>query len=149
MKELLTMLALASPAAAQPMGMPAGPGACEPMLGTLMTAASYALVAAVGYWVLQHADKETHNCVKRTGVTVGALLIILGLLGFICGLANHIRMAAAPSSCGGGGGHAGMTGNRPLLPPGPPPGMMMREMGGQQPPEKARKAGTGSAKTAK
>ncbi len=146
--KIAAILFLASPAAAQPMGMPPGPGSCDPMTGTLVTAAIYAILAAIGYWVLQHADKETHSCVRRTGATVGTLLVLFGLAGFLCGVVSHIKKTAS-SACSCGGGHAGMMGERRMLPPGPPPAGMMPGLPGQQPPAKPGKTEAGAAKSSK
>lgn len=140
MKVLTGILLLSSPAAAQSMGMPNGPCACGPSTATLLAAAVYAILAAIGYWVLQHADKETHNCVKRTGATVGAVLAIVGLIGLLCGVASHIKTAAAPQRSCGMGMHAGMMGD--MLPPGPPHAGMMQM---RQPPEKPQKADASKA----
>lgn len=52
--------------------------------------ALYAALAALGYWVLQHAAKETAGFVKRTGVVLGMTLVIIGLLGVLCGVGSHI-----------------------------------------------------------
>ncbi len=43
----------------------------------------FALLAAIGYWVLQHAagNKEAEVYVKRTGQTVGWALLVISLLG--------------------------------------------------------------------
>ncbi|MBU2573282.1 MAG: hypothetical protein KKH28_04310 [Elusimicrobia bacterium] len=122
MKGLITVFLLSLPASAHAMGLRGCAGNCDPMIGELMSAALYAVVAALGYWVLQHADKEARNYVRRTGLTTGGLLVVFGLLGFLCGIAGHVKTAASPKTCGGGGGHAGMTGEMPMMPPGHPPG---------------------------
>ena|GEM_PF-5513146 len=59
----------------------------------------YSLVAALGYWVMQHAAKETANCVKRTGSVLGTVLVVIGLLGVLCGAASHVRKSLCKKSC--------------------------------------------------
>jgi len=100
MKLFITVLLVALPAAAQAMGMH-GCGGCDgPSQGCgQMGAVLYAAMAALGYWVLQHADKDTRSLVKKTGQVVAWTLIVLGLLGLLCGVGAHITKAA--SKCGG------------------------------------------------
>ena len=127
MKGLITVFLLSLPAVSQAMGMYEGPGKCDPMVGNLIASALFAVIAALGYWVLQHADKETHNCVKRTGWTVGGLLVVIGLLGFLCGVAAHIKKAAPCRACHEvkceeeDNDSAEMKKEMPMLPPGHPP----------------------------
>ncbi|MBI4801561.1 MAG: hypothetical protein HY796_03455 [Elusimicrobia bacterium] len=150
MKRLTAVFLMSLPASAHAMSMRGGAGNCDSAIGGLMAAALYAAVAALGYWTLQHADKEAHNCVRRTGMTVGGLLVVVGLLGFLCGVAGHVRTAASSKTCGGGHGYAGMMGEMPMLPPGPPPAGMLREIqtrqAGQQSAEKVKKPEAGAKK---
>lgn len=48
-----------------------------------VTIVLFALLAAVGYWVLQHAakEKEAEVYIKRTGQVVGWALLLISLLG--------------------------------------------------------------------
>lgn len=93
MKILITLFFVALPAAAQACGGHGmgygggyGHGGCgfAPFL-------LCAVMAALGYWVLQHSGKETAVYVKRTGSTVGLALVIVGLLGLMCTLGSHIK----------------------------------------------------------
>ena len=96
----MTTALVALPAAAQATGMYGGElhgEACP--VGMHLAAILYAGVAALGYWVLQHADKDTRGLVKKTGQVVAWTLIVLGLLGFLCGVGSHITKAAG--KCGG------------------------------------------------
>lgn len=103
MKKLFIILLLGAPLAAHAMG-----GYGERFYGhsqaaAHIAAALYALMAALGYWVLQHAAKETADYVKRTGQVLGWLLIVIGLLGLLCGVTSHVKKYACPGECGGGG----------------------------------------------
>ena len=100
MKWFITVLLIALPAAAQAMGMHRGGeyGGVSPASMHLVTVL-YAAVAALGYWVLQHADKDTRGFVRKTGYLVAWILIVLGLAGFLCGIGVHITNAV--SKCGG------------------------------------------------
>ena len=63
-----------------------------PMHGGIHGAiALYAVLAALGYWVLQHAWKETASLIKRTGAVVGLLLVVIGLAGILCGVGSHMK----------------------------------------------------------
>lgn len=91
MKILITLVLVAFPAAAQACGMSGGGymgghGGCgfAPFL-------LCALIAALGYWVAQHAAKETANCIKRLGSVTGTILVIIGLLGILCAAGSHIK----------------------------------------------------------
>ena len=100
MKWFITALLVALPAAAQAMGMHGGEGrAGAAPIGMHLVTVLYAGVAALGYWVLQHADKDTRGLVKKTGQVVAWTLIVLGLLGFLCGVGAHV--AGAAKKCGG------------------------------------------------
>ena len=96
MKILIAMLVASLPAAAQAcgMGMPGG----EQCGGAGIHAATalYAVLAILGYWVLQHAAKETLKYVKRAGTIVGMTLVVIGLLGFLCGVRSHIKRSTSP-----------------------------------------------------
>ncbi len=82
------------PAAAQACGMSGG---CSN--SGLMVSAVYAVLAALGYWVMQNSVKETSACVKRTGVTVGTALVIIGLAGLLCGVASHVKNTMSNNYC--------------------------------------------------
>jgi hypothetical protein len=96
MKLFITALLVALPAAAQAIGMHGGEGhgGASP-IGMHLVTVLYAGVAALGYWVLQHADKDTRSLVKKTGHVVAWTLIVLGLLGFLCGIGAHITNAVS------------------------------------------------------
>ena len=102
MKTLVTLLLMTAPAAAYAMGMHGGmkPG-CGPALGLHLAVGLYALLAALGYWLLQHSAKESANYVKRAGQTLGWALLVIGLLGVLCGVTNHAKMGMSPR-CGPG-----------------------------------------------
>ena len=91
MKILITMLLMAAPAAAQAMGMHGGMRGGGPGVGIHLAVGLYALLAALGYWVLQHSAKEAANYVKKAGQTLGWAFIVIGLLGVLCGVASHAR----------------------------------------------------------
>ena len=99
MKKALIAVLLLLPAGAQGMWdhhTGAYWGAMRPPspLGLHLAVALYALLAALGYWVLQHAARESAASVRRPGKTVGWTLIVTGLLGLLCGLAGHVRAHA-------------------------------------------------------
>ncbi len=89
MKMLITLALVALPAAAQACGMSGGygRGGCSSFAPFLICA----LIAALGYWVAQHAAKETANCIKRMGAVTGSILVIIGLLGILCAAGSHIK----------------------------------------------------------
>ncbi|PIU18022.1 MAG: hypothetical protein COT18_11345 [Elusimicrobia bacterium CG08_land_8_20_14_0_20_59_10] len=89
MKILMTMLLVSLPAAAQAAGMRHGMG--QAAVGVHLASVLYAALAALGYWVLQHASKEAAGLVKKTGMLVGTLIIVIGLLGVLCGVGSHIK----------------------------------------------------------
>jgi hypothetical protein len=132
MKILIGLFLLGLPAAAQAGGM----GGCGHGCGHAATGL-YAVLAALGYWVFQHASKETGCCVKPTGSVVGMALVIIGLLGLLCGVGSHVKGAMHRQCSGEGMGmHEKMEG-----------GMGMDKMGGMQgmpekmkAPEAAKKA---------
>jgi hypothetical protein len=104
MKILTALLIVAAPAAAQAMGMKCAMpgGGCGSGAGTHFAVGLYALLAALGYWVLQHSAKEAAGYVKRTGQALGWILAVVGLLGVLCGVAGHgRRMAHKTGRCGG------------------------------------------------
>lgn len=86
MKIIITLLLLSIPAAAGAGGM----HGCGHGGGGHMATALYGLFAALGYWVLQHAAKEAAGFVKKTGVALGMALVIIGLIGVLCGVGSHI-----------------------------------------------------------
>ena len=77
--------------------------------------AAFALVAALGYWLLQHAAKETAVYVKRTGTALGMTLAVIGLLGVLARVAVQVKkVMLAPGMVQGTGIAA------PVLPPATP-----------------------------
>ena len=107
MKILIALLFASLPAAAQAAGMyGCNCGRGHGMIGAHIATVLYAALAALGYRVLQHAAKETAAYVKRTGVVVGMTLVVIGLLGVLCGVGNHIKTGMSRCSCPE---HAGMT----------------------------------------
>lgn len=101
MKKLLITLLVALPAGAQAMGMHGGMRYGQPQIGLHFAAALYALMAALGYWILQHAAGQTAKSVRGAGKTVAWFLIVFGLLGLLCGVNAHVRRY----TCGSGGWH--------------------------------------------
>ena len=78
MKTLIAVCLVALPAAAQAMGMSGGgcgrpSGACVHLAAVL-----YAALAALGYWVLQHSEKEGQGLVKKTGRSKAFYLRVKG-----------------------------------------------------------------------
>ncbi|HOX24056.1 MAG TPA: hypothetical protein PLL10_11360 [Elusimicrobiales bacterium] len=55
--------------------------------------ALYALIGALGYLVLQHAAKQEKKCVAYGGRIFGMLIMIIGLLGVLCGVVSHAKSA--------------------------------------------------------
>ena len=102
MKIFTALLLIALPAAARAGGMHGG-GQWHGG-GTHAAIVLYGLFAALGYWVLQHAAKETVCFVKKTGVVLGLALVLTGFLGVLCGVANHIKTGMSRNcSCAGEG----------------------------------------------
>lgn len=91
------------------MNMSAGGHGCGMAATALMAA-----VAALGVWVLRSSEKDG-GLVKRAGQTVGWVLAVVGLLGFLCGAASHAAKSRT-HSCGSASSDSGST-----LPPGHPP----------------------------
>lgn len=87
MKILTALLLVSLPAAARAGCM--GGGDCMASGGHVVVLL-YAALAVLGYWILQHAVKEAVNFVKRTGIALGMTLIVIGLLGVLCGVGSHI-----------------------------------------------------------
>lgn len=105
MKILITLLFVALPAAAQAYAGygpgPGGPGGCAHGGCGFGPFLICAVIAALGYWVAQHAAKETANCIKRMGSITGTILVIIGLLGILCAAGSHIKrnMACRGAKC--------------------------------------------------
>lgn len=116
MKKILAILLVSLPAGAQAMGMHGNMRGCPPAAGMHLAVGLYAVLAALGYWVLQHAAKETANYAKRAGQLVGWVLIVAGLAGLLCGVAAHARMAGGCHKCGGQGQMMTEGGNMPGMP---------------------------------
>jgi len=100
MKILIAMLLVAAPVAAQAMGMRGG---MHGGAGIHLAMGLYAVLAVLGYWVLQHSAKETVNYVRKTGQVLAWALIVIGLLGVLCGMVNHAKMSAKNCRCSGAG----------------------------------------------
>jgi hypothetical protein len=120
MRALITALLVSLPAAAQAQniqGFGRGDCGCCGSYGGLIIGAAYALMAALGYWVLTHSAKETASlCVKRIGDVVGSVLVIVGLLGLLCAVIGHTRDSIRRSCAGPGPG---------MMSPGQPQGLGM------------------------
>lgn len=130
MKILIAVLLVAAPAAAQAMGMHGGMHGCGSGAGTHLAVGLYALLAALGYWVLQHSAKETADYVKKTGQALGWALIVIGLLGVLCGVFSHARsMCRKDCRCPGAEMmEPGKMGNMPMMHPDcPMKGQMMKK----------------------
>ena len=68
---------------------------------THMAVGLYALLAALGYWIMQHSAKETANCVKRAGQILSWTFIVIGMMGILCGVASHVKnMCHKSCRCG-------------------------------------------------
>ena len=93
MIKILAVLLVSLPAGAQAMGMHGNMRGFPPEASVHLGVGLYAVLAALGYWVLQHAAKETANYSKRAGQLVGWVLIVAGLAGLLCGIAAHAKMA--------------------------------------------------------
>ena len=90
MKMLMTLVLIALPAAAHAYGGRFdGPGGGHG--GEFAPFLICAIIAALGYWVAQHAAKETANGIKRLGAVTGTVLVIVGLLGILCATGSHIK----------------------------------------------------------
>ncbi len=99
-KSLMAISLLSLPAAAQAMGgYGGGCGGGHKCCGHLAIFI-YAVLAVLGYWVLQRADKENGALVKKTGSVIAWVLMIVGLLGVLCGVGSHIK-GSMPDKCGG------------------------------------------------
>ena len=96
MKILIAMLLASLPAAAQAYGMEMPGGDQCGSAGVHAATALYAVLAILGYWVLQHSAKETLKYVKRSGTILGMTLVVIGLLGFLCGVRSHIKRSTSP-----------------------------------------------------
>ncbi len=122
MKTLIALVLVSLPAAAQAGGMyGAGQGHGG---GGHAAAALYAALAVLGYWVLQHAAKEAAGYVKRTGIVLGMTLVVIGLLGFLCGVGHHAKRGMSRQcGCAGQGmmmrgGPEDKMGEMPAMPEG-------------------------------
>ena len=105
MKMIIPLFFVTLPAAAQAYAGygpgPGGPGGCVHGGCGFGPFLICALIAALGYWVAQHAAKETANCIKRMGSITGTILVIIGLLGILCAAGSHIKrnMACRGFNC--------------------------------------------------
>ena len=91
MKTLMTALLVIAPAAAQAMGMHDGKPGSGSGAGIHQVVGFYAVIAALGYWILTHSAKETANYLKKTGHALGWALIVISLLGVLCGVFFRVR----------------------------------------------------------
>ncbi len=92
MKSFTTLLLLSLPAVARACMCGAPGGCCAPHgHGGLLAGALFAAVAALGYWVLQHADKQARKLIQRTGQITGFTLVVLGLAGLLCSVVGHVK----------------------------------------------------------
>ncbi|MDA8130267.1 MAG: hypothetical protein M0011_02060 [Elusimicrobia bacterium] len=95
MKKLTALLLLGLPAGGWAMGMGWGGGGYHwgypPPAAGHFAAVLYGLLAALGYWVLQHGAKQEKKCAMYGGHIVGWVLIVVGLLGLLCGAMSHAR----------------------------------------------------------
>lgn len=106
----------------------AGGGGCSHEQGCgRLAVALMAGVAALGYWVLRHADKDA-GAVRWAGRSAGWVLLTVGLIGLLCGSLSHVRRAVSGArQCGMHGESMGdrSMGDRSmgmmLMPPGHPP----------------------------
>lgn len=122
MKIIIVLLLAGLPAAAHAGWMGGGMGHGCGHCGGHAATALYAALAALGYLVFQHSARETAERVRRTGAVVGMTLVIIGLLGFLCGAGSHMR--SGMSRCRGyegqgmmmGGGIEGKMGEMPIKP---------------------------------
>ena len=76
------------------MGMHHGMGMASQALGGLATAGT----AALGYLIVHLAGKESGRT-KLAGQVAGWIFVVGGTLGFLCGVANHVRMLGAGTCC--------------------------------------------------
>lgn len=79
-------------------GMGAGTATCPmPGMGAVSPLKTPLLFAtlALGYWILQLAEKETTKLLKYTGRTVAAVIFIGSLSGLLCGLCGSCRRGTA------------------------------------------------------
>lgn len=88
----------------------AGGGFACGVFSTVLMAA----VAALGVWVLRLTEKDG-GPVKRAGQAVGWTLVVIGLLGFLCGSVSHATKGWS-RDC-----HAQAGGSDMKLPQGHPP----------------------------
>ena len=121
MKWIVTGFMLAGPSVAFA-GYGHGVGGClyGPGSGHL-AAVLLAGVAALGYWVLRQSEKDV-KIVRWAGQTVGWVLLVVGLLGFLCGSWSHIKSAASGTRyCPHGEVHGTGSTQTMEMPPGHPP----------------------------
>ena len=121
MRTVIAVLLVSLPAAAQAYDMSGG-GHWHGGGGHAATVL-YAALAALGYLIVQHAAKQTAAFVKRTGVVLGMTLVVIGLLGVLCGVGHHIKRGMSCRCCSGQemlmrGGPEGKTGEMPAMPEG-------------------------------
>ena len=139
MKNLLTALLVSWPAAAQAMCMhgAGGGGCCAPHHGGLLLGVVFAVLAVLGYGVLQHADKQPGVLVKRAGLTLGLALLLAGLAGLLCAVASHVKSSMRNCCCGHSPSEAMMapapSRDMDEMPPGHPPiAAAMRQESGKK-----------------
>jgi len=97
-------------------GAAMGHGGCATGCGHLALVLMAAM-AALGYWVLHQSSKDSGS-VRRAGQVAGWVLLVVGLLGVLCGAAGHARkMGGAMKLCHVADAPAGAM----QMPPGHPP----------------------------
>lgn len=95
---------------------PAVASACEGGHGCdALAVALMAAVAGLGVWVLRWTEKDT-GTIKWAGQAVGWVLIVVGLLGFLCGSVSHAMKGWSQKSC-----HSTAGRSETKLPIGHPP----------------------------
>ena len=112
----------------------AGVGGCTSGKGCgYLALALMAGVAALGYWVLRHAEKDS-GAVRWGGRAVGWMLLVVGLGGLLCGSYSHLQRASGAHQCA----HGAAAGKNHMwmmqMPPGHPQidGMISQSAGTQK-----------------
>lgn len=123
MKKVLTAAAVVAPGAASACAMGGGAGGgCLMSGGGHAASVLMAATSALGYWIVRSSAKDS-GAAKWAGQSVGWVLLVVGLGGFLCGSLSHaFKRAGGSSSCmmgGSGGGSVGIGEMR--MPPGHPP----------------------------
>lgn len=99
MKSIMASLSMMVPGSAWACGGGAAAGGCShgggcsQLAGVLMAA-----LAVLGYWTLSRAEKDS-GAAKKAGQATGWILVLIGLLGFLCSTAGHIAKSAGHPNC--------------------------------------------------